>query len=72
VETQKAKKGMPVILEVRDERKQLGSRLPPELLKHLRATAVEQDTTVTKLVIEAVTRLIGQPKRSRKKQMADA
>jgi len=63
---------MPVILEVRDERKQLGSRLPPELLKHLRATAVEQDTTVTKLVIEAVTRLIGQPKRSRKKQMADA
>jgi antitoxin-like ribbon-helix-helix protein len=68
---QKAKKGMPVILEVRDERKQLGSRLPPELLKHLRATAVEQDTTVTKLVIEAVTRLIGQPKRSRKKQMAD-
>ena len=72
METQKAKKGMPVILEVRDERKQLGSRLPPELLKHLRATAVEQDTTVTKLVIEAVTRLIGQPKRSRKKQMADA
>jgi hypothetical protein len=72
VETQKAKKGMPVILGVRDERKQLGSRLPPELLKHLRATAVEQDTTVTKLVIEAVTRLIGQPKRSRKKQMADA
>jgi hypothetical protein len=63
---------MPVSLEVRDGRKQLGSRLPPELLKHLRATAVEQDTTVTKLVIEAVTRLIGQPKRSRKKQMADA
>ena len=55
-----------------DGRKQLGSRVPPELLKHLRATAVEQDTTVTKLVIEAVTRLIGQPKRSRKKQMADA
>ena len=48
---------MPVSLEVRDGRKQLGSRLPPELLKHLRATAVEQDTTVTKLVIEAVTRL---------------
>jgi predicted HicB family RNase H-like nuclease len=69
VETQKAKQGIP---EVRDGRKQLGSRLPPELLKHLRATAVEQDTTVTKLVIEAVTRLIGQPKRSRKKQMADA
>ena len=63
---------MPVSLEVRDGRKQLGSRLPPELLKHLRATAVEQDTTVTKLVIEAVTRLIGQQKRSRKKQMADA
>jgi len=63
---------MPVSLEVRDGRKQLGSRLPPELLKHLRATAVEQDTTVTKLVIEAVIRLIGQPKRSRKKQMADA
>ena len=63
---------MPVSLEVRDGRKQLGSRLPPELLKHLRATAVEQDTTVTKLVIEAVTRLIGQPKRSRKKHMADA
>jgi hypothetical protein len=62
---------MPASLEVRDGRKQLGSRLPPELLKHLRATAVEQDTTVTKLVIEAVTRLIGQPKRSRKKQMAD-
>ena len=54
-----------------DGRKQLGSRVPPELLKHLRTVAVERDTTVTNLVIEAVTRLIGQPKRSRKKPMAE-
>lgn len=58
------------VKEVRDGRKQLGSRLSPELLKHLRSTAVERDTTVTDLVIEAVTRLIGPPKRSRKKPMA--
>jgi len=48
-----------------DERKQLGSRLPPELLKHLRVTAVERDTTVTDLVIKAVTNLIGHPKGDR-------
>ena len=48
-----------------DGRKQLGSRIPPELLKHLRATAVEQDTSVTDLVIKAVIDLIGEPPKAK-------
>jgi hypothetical protein len=31
---------------VEDNRKQLGSRIPPEMLKHLRITAAERGITV--------------------------
>lgn len=55
-----------------DGRKQLGSRVPVELLKHLRTTAVARDTTVTELVVSAVTAHIGPPPRNRKKTLAAA
>lgn len=42
-------------------RKQVGYRMEPELLKHLRVTAAQRDTSVSQLVNEAVVAFIGKP-----------
>lgn len=51
-----------------DNRKQLGSRVDPELLYILRIEAAKRRTSVTVLVNEALTQMFGKPKPSRRKE----